>query len=703
MNGLYVSGRQRTILNLLLQAQGAVTVKEIAAELGVSVRTIHRDIKDLAKIASDFRLNLFKQAGIGISIQGEEQDKQKLQSAITTITTADLTPEERKAILISTLLEMNEPVKMFTLANELNVTIAAISHDLDQLEEELTAFDLKLIRKKGYGVEIEGDEAHKRAALSNLITRNIDPFEFVARLKESIQHKSDRQADTISTRLLGLVNPEKLSIIEQRVEDARDKLPYELADSGYIGLVVHLALAIERLQKGDTIQFDQAYLRQIEGTREYEIAKTIIRELEASFAMEIPDDEIGYITMHLMGAKLRTNQDYLIEDSSIDIAFKAKKLIRYVSDEMNTNLTQNNKLLNDLTAHLKPAVYRLKQRMNISNPMIKEIKRDYHEFFQILERGAIDIFPDIRFPDDEIGYLVLHFAATMLQSEKSSDINVLVICSSGIGTSKILATKLMQKFPEIKQVENKSFFDLKDSALDRYELIVSTIPLEGLDREYILTSPMLTETEIKRIQKEIRKKRLTSAPKASVAHTEVSEDKDFLIQLESMQNYSKAVLDLLKVFQVNQMEESNQRSIQTLLESICMELEQRKIITNSENVLNKLLSRETTGGLGIPNTNLALYHTRSAGIQSPSFTIYSLKQPVVVKGMDGEDMSIRRILLMLAPEVALPEVLDVLSYLSGVIIQGQESIDLFESGSETDIKKFLSKQFHQFLKEKNLV
>ncbi|WP_404455464.1 BglG family transcription antiterminator [Virgibacillus necropolis] len=702
MNSLYIAARVRKVIEHLLHAQEDISVKKVAEMLGVSERTIHRDLKSVEQLIFDHNLELVKKAGVGLRIIGDERDKQQLESQLVSRITSEFTPEERQSLILSSLFETNEPIKLFALANELHVTIATISNDLDQLEEELATYHLELIRRRGYGVKIEGNETDKRSAISQLITKYVDPFEFVSLLKENIQKKSEHPLNAISNRLLGLVNPEKLSIIEKRVDEARDELPHDLADSAYIGLVVHLALAMERLRKGENITFDQAYLKQIEGTKEYEIAEKVIRDLEVSLNMTIPEDEIGYITMHLMGAKLRIDQHYLIEDSSIDIAYKAKQLINFISTELDTDVTENATLLKDLVAHLKPTIYRLKQGMTIKNPMIEEIKRNYDDLFQLIKEGVRETFPDMDFPDDEIGYLVLHFAAALLHDEKESDIQALVICSSGIGTAKILATKLMQNVSEIKYVENKSMFDLNKADTVAYDIIVSTVPLKGFDREYIVASPMLTQAEVQQVEKAIRQKKLVRNPR--VAGKQKQEEvarTDFLSQLEATQINSKIIVELLKAFYVRQI--SGKQTMESILREICTESEESQVVINKENVFEKLLKREQISGLGIPNTSLALYHTRSNDVVKPSFTIYSLDHPLTVQGMDGDEVVMEKVLIMLAPEDTQAEVLEVLSFLSSLIIQSQESMKLFESGNEAQIRNFLSEQFHTFLHEKNLL
>lgn len=692
-----ITSRERRIINLLLKSD-ELTVKDIADELDVSQRTIHRDLKSVEKILSRYHLKLMKKPGVGLSIVGNEHEKGELQSVLSNVSVYDFSSEERQSVILATLLEMNEPVKLFTLADELKVTEATISNDLDQLEKVLSTFQLVLIKKRGYGVEIEGSEEAKRSALSYLITKHVDPFEFVNLIKDRIQKKSTQQLNTISNRLLDFVKPENLSRIEKVVESARVTLPYKLADSAYIGLVVHLALAIERLQKGETIKFDKNFLQEIEKTKEYEIAKSMIDQLEKELKLNIPTDEIGYITMHLMGAKIRVDQDYLIEESSIDIAFRAKALIQYVSEHINRNLTKNATLLHDLVAHLKPTIYRLQQRMQIKNPLIKEIMDDYDDLFYLIKNGVQETFPDLDFPDDEIGYLVLHFASTILGE---LELQALVICSSGIGTAKMLATKLVQRIPEIKKVDNRSFFDLQKVNLDQYDIIISTIPLQGFDQEYFQVSPMLTNGEIHHIKKKIRQKKLSlysgkKEVEPAAVYQEVSGNA--VKSIEVIHSYLQAILELLQSLFILRLIEK--QTIQSVLKIACEALEADQLIVNKTNVMKRLKERVELSGVGIPSTSAAFYHTRSNEIIKPSFTICTLTVPLVVQGMDDKPMKVDTILLMLAPEKTDQAVLEVLSFLSSLLVQDQQSIVIFATGDETKVKHYLAEQFQNFLQEK---
>lgn len=691
---MYISARERKILETLLHTQRTITVKEIANMLDVSQRTVHRDLREVEKIINEFQLGWHKKAGVGFWVSGNPEHKQRLKEAIGKISDLEFSPDERKMIILSALLEANGPVKLIAMANELHVTTATVSNDLDQVEEELKYNKLSLIRKRGYGVEIVGREANKRAALSHLISAFLDPFDYIAQVKENIRQRNEDPSSTISQRLLGLVNSQKLEVIERMVQKAKAQLPHDLADSSYVGLVVHIALALERLQKGDSIKFNQSYLTQLKGTKEYKIAAKMIQGLEQSFDMDIPEDEIGYITMHLLGAKLRAGDDFLLEDSSLNTAYRAKELIHFVSDSLSLDLSENNSLLTDLVAHLKPAVFRIAQGMKINNPMTVEIKRDYEDLFQVIQEGTKQVFFGMDFPNDEIAYLVLHFASAILHVESKNGLRVLVLCSSGIGSAKMLATRLKQHVPEIHEVVNQSMFDIGDIDKDAYDLIVSTVPIKELKKnEYILVSPMLSKPEEHQVKKAVKKKIISHGSGKHKPDDRHKQGYMHFQALQGLQEYMQVFIELLRDFSVNPLQ--NVQDIPSALARICSILEEKGKIKDKQSVLTDLLKREEIGGLGIPGSALALFHTRSNDVRTAIFQIYELDQSLYIMGMDGKMMHADRLLMMLAPQEADDKMLEAVSFLSGSIIQSKASIKLFETGNQEEIKSYLAEQFRK--------
>ncbi|WP_374717383.1 BglG family transcription antiterminator [Neobacillus sp.] len=700
---MYISARERQILDILLTANHEVTVKDLAEQIGVSGRTVHRDLKNVEDILKEYGLILKKKSGVGIQITGDKAKIRELELFLFNLSHTEYTPEERQTIIFCELLESNGPVKLLGLANDLNVTIATVSADLTKLEDRLHSFGLKLIRRRGYGVEIEGDESSKRSAMSHLISAYVDESEILSFAREHIQKRSTQHINTISERLLGIVEKNKLIIVEKIVDSIIQELPYSMADSAYIGLVVHLALAIERLQKGEGIEINKEYLEYQQSTKEYKFAQKIARQLGQVFDINIPEAEVAYITMHLKGAKLRYDNENFIEDSSLQVAIKTKSLIEMVGKLTGTDLSDNRPLFEGLVVHLKPAIYRMKQKMGISNPLLDKIKQDYKDLFLIVKQAADEVFKDLNVPDEEIGYLVMHFGAALMSAKDFSNLKTLIICSSGIGTSKLLATRLQREFPEIKDIQNVSVMEFKKMNPKDYQLILSTIPIPGYDSDYIVVSPFLNKDEIDKIRFFINEHKIMNGSEKNLSFarkhpTERKSTDQLIVEMKSIKDYADTIATILEGFEV--IHAADSETVTDIIQQTCSRLMEKQWIQNANEVAEAIFEREKLGGLGIPETSMALYHARSVHVIKPTFVINYTDSPIKVIGMDQKDMEINVLLLMLSPVHTSEKSLEVLSYLSSLLIESQETMDTFQSHDYSRISALLAAKFEQFFNDK---
>ncbi|WP_141433189.1 BglG family transcription antiterminator [Bacillus sp. 03113] len=693
---MMVSARERQIIHFLTTHIGKeATVKEIAAQIGVSERTIHRDLNNIEDFLKKFHLQLVKKSGFGLKIMGNASEFIQLNRSILT-DSPEYTPNERLMIILSTLLDQQEPVKLLTLADDLGVTIATVSHDLDKLESYLHQLNLILIRRRGYGIELYGSEESKRKAIRKLIADRFDVPEFLKVVQEYIQKRSLDQTDVISKRLLNLIHHEKLLNIEKIVGQINERLPYPLADSSYVGLVVHLALLIERIQRGQFLKVEDELLSQLRLLKEFSFAKEVGEKLQETFQLMIPDEEIGYITMHLSGAKIRFETELGFFEENVETSIIAQQLIENVEKLANISLKQDISLFQGLKAHLQPALFRIKQNMRITNPLLLNIKKDYIELYQFVKKAVELTLPNIDVPDEEIGYLVLHFGSSINMQPLTKKLKVLIICSSGIGTSKMLAAKIKQHIPKA-EIKNVSVFDLKNISLDLFDFILSTIPIEGMEREYLLVSPILIDEELEKLKSYFQVKGETfigthKEEEEGQAAIEYEDFKTFTIQ-------SKLIIELLDSLDFYQM--GRGESVESVLYAVSQKLFEKKMIGSINGSVDALLRREKLGGLGIPGTRLALFHARNAYVCKPVFNVIDLEAPMMIKSMDDQTIEVERILLMLAPEEKNSHVLEVLSFISSLIIQNQQSMHIFEKAYQKRLTQFITEQFAHHFSYKN--
>ena len=690
---MVISARERIILQFLLSnIDKEVTIKELADTIHVSERTVHRDLKNVEEILESFHIKLNKKIGVGVRIIGNSNDIHLLKLSLLKQDYTEYTPDERILVALCTLLDNKEPIKLFSLAKELGVTTATVSNDLDKLEPIIDSYNLTLLRKRGYGVELVGSEEDKRKAIRSLISDRFDVPEFLQMVKESIQKKSTNKIDSISERLLGLVQKEKLLKIENIIEDINDQLPYPLADSSYVGLVVHIALAMERIQRGENISLQDDYMNELAQTKEFEFAKTIGWRLERTFDIPIPEQEIGYITMHLRGAKIRYDNSIGIKDENLEIALLVKKLIDKVEQLLRTKFLDSS-LFNGLLAHLQPTLYRLEKKMRISNPLLPEIKKDYPELFEVVKEATKQTLSNLDIPDEEIGYLVLHFGSSLNNAEIKDNLSILIICSSGIGTSKMLAAKIVSQIPSLKEVRTASVFEMKNLSIDHYDAVFSTIPLEDIKQEYLLVNPILSDQDLEEVKSYLQRKS-SRKPKNDQyeyvqRHSEIKKGFNELVKTASQTQVLVEILNDLSVWSFPEEDGEMETSLKLGLK----DLQQKGKIVSEKDVFNALLQRAELGGLAIPDTSLALFHTSHSNVHDPSFNIIELNEMVNLKAMNGEREVVKRILLLLAPLHAGAQAMEVLSFLSALIIQSERSIEMFKYGSKEELMNFISSEF----------
>ncbi|QKS69839.1 BglG family transcription antiterminator [Paenalkalicoccus suaedae] len=692
---MYVSARDRQLLDELLTHQDGVTVKQIATALHVSERTILRDLQTLDSLLQPYELVLEKQAGKGVKLSGAPLQLQQFEADLHKARQFDFLPEQRELLLTYKLLTATEPMKLQALATELHITVSTVSSDLDKVASWLSEFRLSLVRRRGYGVQVTGSETSIRQAIRSLLSDHIDETELLRFIRRHSTEAPETNTESISAQLLGYMKTERIAKVESAVEKLNQSLSSPIADSSYIALVVHLALAMERIIQGERIEMKPHLLRQLGETKEFSLASDLARELETVFNVEIPPSEIGYITMHLRGAKLRERIEGFSEEE-VDLSLLAKRLIRHVSGRYGKDFTGDRSLEQGLLAHLSPALYRMKQEMRIHNPLLPTIRQKYEKLFTIVGSSFRQIVRDLHVPDDEVGFLVLHFGSMLERKEREVAYHAYVICSSGIGSSKMIASRLQNEFPSIKSVSHLSLFDLDDTEVAPEDLVISTIPLLDKDVDYIQVNPFLNEQDIATIEQYMGKRSVTATltkekPRKRV---QTKSSTDQLLSLHSSLGIATRLLQHVEVIY-----EETATDLWDGVLNVMMCIQQKGLITDARSVTSRLKEREELSGVAIPGSKVALFHTRSDAVTEPMFILYDRRDEAILAAMDGGSARVSRILLMLGPASMSEEESLVLSSISGMIVQDDESLATFESESEETIKAFMSREFLEYFRD----
>jgi mannitol operon transcriptional antiterminator len=690
---MHISYRPRMILDILIREPLEITLHDIAKEVNVSSRTIHRELISVEQILAEYNLTLHKKSGVGIQIIGDSEKIRSLKKDLMDLSTVEYTAEERKILMLSELLAASNPIKLISLAIDYKVTIPVITHDLDELELWFKQYNLFLIRKRGYGVELTGTEISFRNALIDHILTNINEFELLSMIKNDTRLDSWLLSNSVTQQLFHLFDKETIIKVEHALSDLGQKQAFPLTPSSYINLVIYIAITIGRIGLGRTILAGEHHFQRREDEEEIKIAQFIIERLKAEgVTISFPPSELSLLVLQLKGSKLQHAPDQLNQYSNVEMMSRVRKLIKLCEQQLKVAFSQDQSLFEGLLMHIVPTLYRITNQKVIVNPLLIDIQKNYKLLYDVIKVAVIDVFPDTLIPDDEIGYLVLHFGASMERNGWQRHIyRVLVVCLSGIGTSKMLASRINTEFSEIKIVGNMSWSEAELIAKSDYDLIISTTPLPLNQDEYLIVSPLLPPEAIAKTKLFLARTR--SLKRTTEFNHSIQTGKS-LQKLRNRLLYMNPIIALLDGFQVFEIEKAT-NDFKQILQGIAELMFKEQVIENANVLVQQLERRSAYGGIAIPGSEFVFLHIKNEVIRKPSLTMHVLNSPLEEFTLGDEKVRVQSILLMLAPETIDKQILEILSEVS-VLLLDSSTIDILKTKDKQRITDYFATHLEVF-------
>lgn len=673
---MYITNRERSIIEILLKSQHLfISSNSIARDLRVSTRTVQREIKLLEDTLVKFRLSLEKKAGEGIRIEGKHEDILRLREEIATYSDFEMERSERSLVIFHELMNSEYPLKTDTLARELGVSGKTLTQDMEYFEEKIKNTRLSLIRKRGYGVELKGREKDKRITYVNMVMQRLEQSAlFSVKEGEFISFDSKE-------KIYGIMDPTELSELERIILEETERLPYRLTDLAVFEILLYVNLAVERI-KGHRI-IEKPSGREMDSPED-RTADAIYDRIESNFNIMVPRDEVSFLASNLRSARRTRLFDF---EGDIELSSMASELIDDISRVTGYYFGKDKKFLDALVSHLEPLFNRINEGIFVSNPIKKEIKENYAVLYNSLGNILRDKFPSFDFSEDEIGFLTLHFAAAVTEFKEVPKVTTLVVCTSGIATSRMLTKRLLNKFPQLTIIEQGSLRDLHKQDIDSFDLIISTVGIYDAEFDYIQVNPMLTRDDEEKLEKVINGKLLSSTRKRPESELKVRKEDNLLRDLDVLEESNRIIREILTDFRAKDMEETDLAGI---LENIEQDIEPLGLAPEAGTVKGMLLEKEATSGSGIPGSGITLLHGRDQEISRILFRVYRNSRTIPVKGMDSQMMESGTFLFLIAPEVLSDIQLELLSTISVALLE-EENRQIYEKAEEKEMYGLLEK------------
>ena len=486
----------KKIIRTLLDVHDYMTADELARIVNVSVSSIKHNIKDVREELKKYDIELLSIPRKGFCLDIDNSQRALTLQEIDNANSPD-SFSFRKNYILDTLFQYNSVYTIQLFADELYVSRSIIRKDLQYITNILERHDLTLMKKRNYGIVIEGNEFNIR---QTMIEHNIkkysvsDSFE----LPEDLDRRFDSKKYSYFRNTYENIDMSKILTAVQKLEE---ELDITFSDDSFYQLLEYIIVSLIRMknEKFITSQKPESSLELNEScfTAAQNLFNSIVKAETAGLELEST-----YLAARLMVYRTCTSN---IFSSNKDYKNIAKKFISGIGGVIGeTTLSQKNHLIRDIAAFYEIIKFRNDYQIITWNDIHHDIKERFASLYGMCLAQLHDIEDELNvdFTQDDVAWIVLLLHNTIVETVKSKE--AVLITASDKQTSRYMANKLMEKIMglDVKEISHYKNFKMKKSL--KPPLIITTVALNINNSAFI--SKEVNEDDIELIQKKIGEK-----------------------------------------------------------------------------------------------------------------------------------------------------------------------------------------------------
>lgn len=669
-----ITARQQFTLNKILNEE-SISLRDLHKQLEVSDRTILREISSINKFLKKYHLSIYYDNSNLLSISGNKEKIEELKESQRSVPLQWLLNKEQRQIIIACELLINkEPVKASYYSNKFNVVLGSISLDLENIEKWALPKKLCLIRNRNIGIIIEGSEWNKRNALLDLIFK-YRPYE------ELLAFLYEQKFDQNIKLLFNIIFGENITTLGRKILENADLSQFDLNDIKYLKLFIQILVAIKKAENKDEIHLPDKVKKDTMLLEDYKKIKNFDKILKEN-NVNLIEDELIYMWFNLTDYKSLFNRDD--ESSYINYEAIAKEVAERISGKINETIENDTQLIKDLSEHFRRTFNVLNLGLKVINPLAYEIEQHYSELFNVVNSVSRLVFSryNLKIPKEEVGYITLHIDVALQRKQiLLKKLNVLIVCPSGIGSARILGSKIKFIFPDIGSISIKTLHDIdKYIESSEYDLILSTVSINSTSeiKKVIVVSPFMDKEDIKRINEFILNLKVNS---------ELNNNELLNTQSSIASSNQYDIADtIIKNLKVKTIKSDN---VKNVVNFVVDDIKSLGLIKDKDILKNAILKREEKGNIVVQGTSIALLHTRIQEMTVPFVGVYHVEKPIISDGVGFSQESVSTFLVMIARNEESNYILEFLGRISISLIENKKFIEDLKSSNVVNIRKDL--------------
>lgn len=386
--------------------------------------------------------------------------------------------EERCHCILAKLLLGSASITIQQLSNTLYVSRSTVENDLKKVKQKLAQFGLQLAITHT-GLSLIGSEHQKWQATVELISqywgKRTEAKELNGQLVRHVQ---------LPDNLNQLFEPALIKNILTALTELIEKSTLSFTDYEFQSLAIHLMMPAPTGGSNGAQPVVTPFIAE---------TQLLVQILERRFELTIPDFEQEYLNRHLVTVQSKDTSVQTIQ-TELRQSVGLPQLLR----QQLAQLAVDEELIQGLAVHLSSALRRLAMGLSINNPYTDEIRQNFPQAFDqaVLLKPVLENQYQIQMNEDELAFISLHFEAFFERHSEDARLSVVVVCSSGIGTSQLLGQRLAKTFAqELRITRIIALGELLATPI-KESLVISTIAIKGLSVPVIEVSPLLNRHDI---------------------------------------------------------------------------------------------------------------------------------------------------------------------------------------------------------------
>ena len=213
------------------------------------------------------------------------------------------------------------------------------------------------------------------------------------------------QTDRGASHSLALsLDPAYIEVTNELLRHAETTLG-ELEEDVLLPLADHIAFAVRRMEKNGS--FDNPMAPDIRALfpEEFAAAEYVVGPVRERFGVELNEDELSFIALHLHGARDRQKVSAVMEDTQM-----IHDALGRIQEGMHFSFDPSALAYNRLLSHMKYMLVRMRKGERINLNLNQYISHDYPETYTLAESICNKISTASKLPclPEETGYLAVH-------------------------------------------------------------------------------------------------------------------------------------------------------------------------------------------------------------------------------------------------------------------------------------------------------